>query len=138
FVFFVSAYSGSVRFDFQPSRDLHPSPTLTSGSVWTSHLTMAQDIQYDPAIIQKFANALYKRARSIVAVMTLLGVLVGGVVGFGMGHESDSALPFVLGGMFLAGFIGYLVGQARVFALKLQAQIALCQMHIESNTRTSR
>ncbi|MFT5467422.1 MAG: hypothetical protein ACI8UO_002526, partial [Verrucomicrobiales bacterium] len=32
-------YSGSVRFDFQPSRDLHPSPTLTSGSVWTSHLT---------------------------------------------------------------------------------------------------
>ncbi|MFT5468607.1 MAG: hypothetical protein ACI8UO_003718, partial [Verrucomicrobiales bacterium] len=25
-------------FDFQPSRDLHPSPTLTSGSVWTSHL----------------------------------------------------------------------------------------------------
>lgn len=31
--------------------------------------------------------------------------------------------------------LGFLIGQERAFRLKLQAQIALCQVRIEENTR---
>lgn len=41
--------------------------------------------------------------------------------------------PFLFG--FLFGAIGAAVGRARGFDLRLQAQLALCQLQIEVNTR---
>ena len=49
----------------------------------------------------------------------------------------------VLGGALIGGSIGALVlgliafslGQQKAFALRLQAQVALCQVQIEANTR---
>jgi len=87
-------------------------------------------IEYDARIIYQFADALYRQARSIVLTYTLIGFLLGGVGGFVVAAEFAA-----IAGALILGLLGYVVGQQRAFQLKLQAQIALCQVRIEENTR---
>ena len=93
--------------------------------------------QYDPSIIQTFADRLYDQADKIVYSYGLLGFLVGGCVGagigFSMGTRDFSLLPSVLVGAIAAAFAGA-IGRQRAFALRLQAQTALCQAQIEANS----
>lgn len=100
-------------------------------------------IQYDPAIIQRFANRLYARARTIVFLYTFIigifGLFLGGIASEVLkDRDSKTAerpfYPFAIGG-FLFGWIGFLIGSERGFVLRLQAQTALCQKQIEENTR---
>lgn len=98
--------------------------------------------QYDPAVIQAFADKLYSRANGIVATSTVVSGLAGGVLsGAGMSllaHQAQfSAGPVIAGiaGAVFCGVLGNISGSARAFALKLQAQSALCQMKIEANTQ---
>ncbi len=86
--------------------------------------------EYDARIIYKFADALYRQARSIIFTYTFIGLLLGGVGGFVMAGEIVAIV-----GALIVGFLGYAIGQQRAFQLKLQAQIALCQVRIEENTR---
>ena len=93
---------------------------------------------YDPALIQRSVDRLYVRAALTAVVSTVVGVLIGMV-----------AAPFILQSLPLAfslrcpewvpavvlGFIGLGQGLERGAQLRLQAQIALCQMQIEQNTR---
>jgi hypothetical protein len=92
-------------------------------------------IRYDAAIIKTFATRLYERARAIVVIMAVVGGLVGastaGAGGAVLGHGWLGALF----GLAVGGVVGYLVGQHMAFGLKLQAQVALCQVQIEENTR---
>lgn len=89
-------------------------------------------VTYDPAVIRAFAQDLYDRASTIVAVNTVIGVIVGGIVGkFAFGNLG----VIILAG--LGGAIGYFIGSQKAFQLKLQAQTALCQVEIEHNTRNS-
>ncbi len=102
---------------------------------------------YDPEIIQKFADRLYARANSIIATWTTLGALVGGVGGYALaawwvssqtaypGGGGTMHLPGLLAGAILGGVVGFMIGQEKAFLLKLQAQTALCQKKIEENTR---
>jgi hypothetical protein len=101
---------------------------------------MGVEVKYDRAIIVQFASKLYAQARSIVLGYTVLGFLLGAVValfvfklmgvsGAGIGELMVAAVP----GMYL----GYRLGTERAFALRLQAQVALCQAEIEANTRAS-
>jgi uncharacterized membrane protein len=89
-------------------------------------------VHYDAAIIQSYAEALYSRADTIKAgyaiVFGILGVIAGSVFG-----GSGSA---VMGGL-IACAIGYAVGEQKGFVLKLEAQLALCQVEIERHGRTS-
>ena len=94
--------------------------------------------QYNPEIIRTFADRLYARAALSAVVSTLLGVLIGMV-----------AAPFILQSlptalaircpewavMVVLGLVGFGQGLERGFLLKLQAQVALCQLQIEKNTR---
>ncbi len=95
-------------------------------------------VQYDPKIIQTLAEGLYARARSIertsAFVGAVLGVGSGGAVGVAIG-ESGVAAGMALVGLLLGGYIGYTVGRSRAFVLRVQAQTALCQKQIELNTR---
>ena len=100
-------------------------------------------VQYDPTVIVKFAEGLYKKARQIIASYTLLGVLVGAALGFvlpmiggnkGPTIEMWSKILAALGAL-LFGTMAYSAALAKVFHLKLTAQTALCQMMIEANTR---
>lgn len=88
-------------------------------------------VSYDAAVIRTFAQTLYDRAATIMFVYTAIGVVIGGTVG---------RLAFGNTGMFilaaLAGGVGYFIGSQRAFLLKLQAQIALCQVQIEQNTQS--
>ena len=101
-------------------------------------------VRYDPAVIQSFADSLYNKARQVIVTWTLLGVLLGGALaGFGtsslLGSASDTAgMPILFGtlfGAFLVGALGYKIGVERAFHLKLKAQLALCQLMTEANTR---
>ena len=85
---------------------------------------------YDPAVIERFASDLYRRADNIVILSTVSIAAVGAALG---------ALANGRNGAFLGAAIGAVVGlyfgQQRAFSLRLQAQTALCQVQIERNTR---
>lgn len=86
-------------------------------------------MQYDPKIIEQFAENLYARAKSIIITYTVMGMILGAVGG--------TALLPVIGtgiGAVLFGAIGFSLGRDKAFHLKLEAQIALCQVKIERNT----
>jgi uncharacterized membrane protein (UPF0136 family) len=101
--------------------------------------------KYDPSVIAAFADRLYAQANRIIVVLSVLGFIVGAIMGAAlggmMGGHSDGS-TFALVGVVVVGaagtWVGYSLGQERAFALKLQAQIALCQMQIEANTRGAR
>ena len=90
--------------------------------------------QYDPGVIQHFADKLYHKARRIVAARTVLGVVMGLAGGFIAGLLLHMPLAILIGPV-LFGVFGYQSGMERSFSLVLQAQSALCQMKIEANTR---
>jgi hypothetical protein len=94
---------------------------------------MAKDVQYDRSVIQTFANSLYAQANSIIAVCTIIGVVIGGVGGYFVPIDDMQGI-LAGGGAIIVGLIGFQIGRQRAFALKLQAQTALCQAKIEENT----
>ena len=101
-------------------------------------------VRYDPSVIQKYAARLYKRANSIIFVCVIVG-LAGGTIGglalVGSSRFGGNALGGIDNRVVIAvvalvgGLIGYVIGTERAFWYKLQAQLALCQVAIESNTR---
>lgn len=95
---------------------------------------LSGNTQYDQSVIQIFADALYTQARTIIGIMTFLGAAIGAAIGYFVGDDNTKTM-FAIVGAVICGLIGLAVGRARAFALKLQAQTALCQMHIEKNTR---
>lgn len=96
-------------------------------------------VQYDARIIETFAEKLYAQANRIVALYVLLFAVGGAVAGAGFANLTDGGRSSPVGSIILVavilGALGYIVGQARAFQLRLQAQTALCQVRIEQNTR---
>lgn len=85
---------------------------------------------YDSKVIYEFADILYRQAARIIAVFTAIGVLIGAVGGYPL----FGTVGLIIGAV-IVGAIGYFIGQQKAFALKLQAQTALCQAKIEENTQ---
>ncbi len=100
--------------------------------------------RYDPRILQTYADRLYRQASRITWEYTLLGFPAGFILDFFafnlMRFLRTTVLPSaagVLTGPFLGAILGYLYGSSRAFQLRLEAQRTLCQMQIESNTRSA-
>lgn len=101
--------------------------------------------QYDPEILQKYADTLYSQARSLAGWTALRYAFVLGVIGWFAVAFINSAIRLRFdfaslnaAGLIAAGvgaLIGYEIGKAKAFALMLQAQQVLCQRQIELNTR---
>jgi hypothetical protein len=93
-------------------------------------------LKYDPNIIREHAAALYSRAARIVFMTGFLGFVAGGIVGIFLGAPTGGK-PGIFGlfGALLGVVVGVSIGRGRAFALQLQAQMALCQVAIEANTR---
>lgn len=94
--------------------------------------------QYDPAILVKFADKLYLRAASLVAVYSLLGLLLGGGAGLVFSSLSsrsgaDMTTGFVCAVIGLA--LGAYFGWEKAFWIKVEAQRVLCLAKIEENCR---
>jgi hypothetical protein len=86
--------------------------------------------RYDASIIIDYAENLYRQAD-----MTLISTLaVGALLGGGIGGAINQPLGILVGAV-ACGFLGYLIGQNMASQMKLQAQVALCQVQIEQNTR---
>ena len=99
-----------------------------------------QQISYDAAVIQEFASRLYRRASSIIATSILAGILLGLVLGSlllsQLMHVNGPALGvLVLFSCLFSGLAGFSVGLEKAFKLRLEAQIILCQVQVEKNTR---
>jgi hypothetical protein len=98
---------------------------------------MARAISYDETVIGEFARRLYQRATTIIVLCALVGIIVGGLVGAAAarpaGGDGGGLIMFFV---LIGGLIGFAIGRERAFMLKLQAQVALCQVQIERNTRT--
>ena len=101
---------------------------------------MSTNVQYDPSIIQKQANLLYRSANAAILFLTLLCAFAGGTMGGVLGDHGKSPSDriewgFVIIGLLIGGLIGYIIGSRVAFSMKLRAQLALCQVYIEYNTR---
>jgi hypothetical protein len=128
--------------------------------------------QYDANILQKFADNLYAKARSIIFQCGLVGAVIGALLAIPIaiyvsGHNHNDSTQAIIDrykgtgngfnvplqdspppandptGLIAAGvfatigcLIGVSSGQKKAFQYKLQAQLTLCQMQTEFNTRT--
>jgi hypothetical protein len=88
-------------------------------------------VDYQPSVIQEHARRLYSRAAAIVLTYAVFGFMVGAGVGFVLINEEMFAFGFAL----VVCLLGVAVGLTKSFELRLQAQLALCQMHVEQHTR---
>ncbi len=88
-------------------------------------------ITYDPKVIQECAEQLYTKAESIVRNYSILGFVIVGIVSIVQQHN---LIPSLIGAI-AGGFIGFNFGTEKAFQYKLQAQTALCQVEIESNSK---
>ncbi|HEY4412861.1 MAG TPA: hypothetical protein VGN06_07670 [Gaiellaceae bacterium] len=95
----------------------------------------------DPAVIERYAAGLNQKAESRVLRFTLLGLLVGGALGATptiaplVSHVHSwvphrFAYAAIVFGLAAGGYLGFLIGQSRAVALRLQASMAVHQVEI--------
>ena len=93
-------------------------------------------MEYNSEIIEQHARGLYSEADWVVYKYSFIGIVVGGVAGAIVGRfEGGSMGVFGLVGAVIGYLIWYSMGSSRAFQYRLQAQMALCQVKIERNTR---
>ncbi|RKH63173.1 hypothetical protein [Corallococcus aberystwythensis] len=93
-------------------------------------------VRYDPSVIQEHAEDLYSRASRLAMLYGFMGIVFGAAIGFILSASAEDLRPVALtGGAVIGVIIGASMGRSRAFALELQAQVALCQVATEANTR---
>jgi hypothetical protein len=91
---------------------------------------------FDPRVIERFAESAYRRANAIFIGCITGGVVLGAAFGatpltpLGAGWPIPAAFGFatMLAGAFVGGVIGYVVGDTRSALCRLQGQTALAQV----------
>lgn len=93
-------------------------------------------ISYNPGVIREFSSKMYRMAQTIVYIYTIFAAVVGFVVGLAIVGMIEVSVAVAFLTAFIAGIIGHALGSNKAFWLKLQAQVALCQVEIERNTQS--
>lgn len=106
-------------------------------------LQMRHTALYNAELVRDLADALYRRATLTTVGNALLGLILGAGAGWAgcMTYRAhlpqEPWMPYVAAGAgaALLGLTGLLIGRASALGYRLQAQLALCQLAIETNTR---
>ena len=94
-------------------------------------------------IVEQYAAHLLKRASSVVVSFTVAGTIGGAALGAAPGLVSHTVISpganyfAVLLGAVAGGFLGRSIGDRRALGLRLQAQMALRQLQLESRFVTA-
>jgi len=98
-------------------------------------------VAYDVALIQSLANRMYSQSRTVVVKYTIIGAVLFSLIFYiaaSIEQNSSLAPTKSLGvGLLIGVVLGFMLGQRRSYQFKMEAQLALCQVQIERNTRTS-
>jgi hypothetical protein len=98
---------------------------------------------FDPRVIERFAESAYRRANAIFTGCVAGGVVLGAIFGatpltpLGSGWPIPQAFGFatMLVGAIVGGVIGYVVGDTRSALCRLQGQTALAQVEGAKHAR---
>jgi hypothetical protein len=119
----------------RPLRVSEPPQVFCPIGRWVGQMTS------DPSAIERYAAGLQKKADSRVARFSLLGLLIGGLLGSTpvlaplISHVHSwvphrFAYAAAVFGPAAGGYLGFLIGQSRAVALRLQASMALHQIEL--------
>jgi hypothetical protein len=98
---------------------------------------------FDPQVIERFAESAYRKANAIFTGCVAGGVVLGAIFGatpltpLGAGWPIPQAFGFatMLVGALVGGVIGYVVGDTRSALCRLQGQTALAQVEGAKHAR---
>jgi hypothetical protein len=98
---------------------------------------------FDPRVIERFAEAAYRKANAIFTGCVAGGVVLGAIFGatpltpLGESWPIPQAFGFatMLVGAVVGGIIGYVVGDTRAALCRLQGQTALAQVESAKHAR---
>ena len=98
---------------------------------------------FDPRVIERFAESAYRRANAIFTGCVAGGVVLGAIFGatpltpLGAGWPIPQTFGFatMLVGALVGGVIGYVVGDTRSALCRLQGQTALAQVEGAKHAR---
>lgn len=100
-----------------------------------------EHVIYDVALIQGLANRLYSQSRIVIVKYTVIGAVLFSLIFYiaaSMEHNFGLAPTRSLGvGLLIGVVLGFMLGQRKSYQFKMEAQLALCQVQIERNTRTA-
>ena len=93
--------------------------------------------EYDPTFVKEFASSLYKQAKTVVPGHFFIGVFLGMFIFGSISSVLLNTINFLIVslGVLVGGVLGLGSGKYKASELRLQAQLALCQIKIEENTR---
>lgn len=102
---------------------------------------MATSAQYNPAVIQEFADRLYSQAKNLVWTwgirLAVLGFIVGTAGAAAVSRDGATMAPGAIVGL-VGALMGAAYGREKGFELRLRAQEALCLLQTEINTRPTK
>ena len=98
---------------------------------------------FDPRVIERFAESAYRKANAIFTGCVAGGVVLGAIFGatpltpLGASWPIPQAFGFatMMAGALLGGVIGYVVGDTRAALCRLQGQTALAQVEGAKHAR---
>jgi hypothetical protein len=95
-------------------------------------------VQFKAEVLEEYAVKLIRKAGWAIASRSILGLIIGLVIGIAMPNKITQAYgdqTFVLIMSLLGAFLGFLWGKDAALMIQVQAQQILCQVAIERNTR---
>ena len=94
-------------------------------------------VQYDEKVIQDYVEVLYKQARAVTSSHFFIGLLAGLIAFAQISTILIGGFDLLITsiGVLVGAFLGLGSGRSKAFQLRMQAQMALCQVRIQQNTR---